>query len=282
MIPCKIHPLHCRQNISSKTSTMYYKLTLLLCFITLHIGIQLRAQVPAGIGIKTGINISDLYPGHINSPLYSGYRAMAGSNTAIQARMILFKHCSLQGQIEYSQQGANRNGNQAIPVPDQIKQIFPAESVPAYVYANCKSSTRLNYLVVQAIIVYRWGKANGHWRRYIGAGPFLGILLSAKTNVTGNSMMYLDPAHSQPVPAGNQTLNMSRNEKEQMNTFNTGVKGLLGVAYKTGRLRYFIETGGSYGFGNLLREETGGSLHSGTLTINAGVEFRFSVFDNDN
>jgi hypothetical protein len=176
--------------------------------------------------------------------------------------------------IEYSSQGGKKEGMQAFPTPPEYAPMFP-QGAPAYIYADFKSEAKMNYLLVPVLAKFGWDIHNSPLRIYVDAGPFAGFLLSAHQVLNGSSIIYADSKGQQPLTPGPQSFDSTKNIKDQLNTFNFGVSGNIGIAYHFNQSRIFLEGGGNFGFLNIQKGTANGKNHTGAATVDLGYAYRF-------
>ena len=130
-------------------------------------------------------------------------------------------------------------------VPANMVPLFPPGQVPLYLYADYKSEAKLNYLMVPILAKVGWqlGRNQYGLRLYIDAGPFAGFLLSASQVTSGSSIIYADAQKQQPLTTDAQSFDSTTNIKDQLNSFNFGVSGNIGLSYHFSRSSIFIEGG---------------------------------------
>lgn len=249
-----------------------YILLLLLSILIFKTTISF-AQVRIDIGVKAGISIPNLTSGSSANPINSGYGSRLDADAAVHIEYYFSNHFSIQPQLEYSSQGGKKNGNQAFTVPTEMEQLFPPDQIPPYLYANYKSTAKMNYLMLPILVKYRFTIAR-HWGGYIAAGPFVSFLLSAKNVTNGTSEIYLDDQHSQPLPTGSQSFDNTENVRNDLHKFNAGINGHIGIDYKLARGNLFIEGGGNYGFVSIQKNETNGKNRTGAGIVVIGYQFR--------
>ncbi len=248
----------------------------LLTFILLVFFSNANAQNVA-IGLRGGISIPDLSAGgSAQNPLNSGYSSRQGPDFGLFADFKVSSLFSIQPMVQYSSQGGKKDGFQALPTPSDLAAAFQArnEPVPTYLYANFNSEAKLNYLMIPILAKFGWdlGKKSP-WRFYVDAGPFAGFLLNAHQDVTGSSVLYADQGKTQPVTPGAVPLTTDQNIKDQLHTFDLGIEGNLGFAYKIGPGNIFIEGGGNYGFLNIQKGTANGKNNTGAGTADIGYSF---------
>jgi hypothetical protein len=206
--------------------------------------------------------------------LNTGYKSRLGGDAAIFAEFRLTPVFSIQPMIEYSSQGGKKEGMQAFPTPPEYAQMFP-QGAPEYLYADFKSEAKLNYLLVPVLAKFGWGIHNAPLRIYVDAGPFAGFLLSAHQVLNGTSNIFMDPKGQQQLTQTPQKFDSTKNIKDQLNTFNFGVSGNIGIAYQFANSSIFLEGGGNYGFLNIQKGNANGKNHTGAGTVDVGYAYRF-------
>lgn len=227
------------------------------------------------LGVRGGISIPNLTAGGSESnPLNTGYNSRFGPDVAITGELQISRVFSVEAMIEYSSQGGKKNGFQALTVPEEYIPGFPAGQVPPYLYADYKSEAKLNYLLVPILGKFSWKPGpQSPLKIYFDAGPFVGYLLSAKQLTSGSSIIYADPQKQSPLTPTPQSFDDKTDIANQLNKFNFGVSGNVGVGYHFNRSIVFIEGGGNYGFLNIQKGEKNGKNHTGAGTIGVGYGY---------
>jgi len=173
------------------------------------------------IGVRGGLTLPGL-TGGANDPVSSGYSTATRFGAAVFADIKISQLFSIQPMLEYSQEGAKRNGMQALVATasdPQLAGAFPAAwtaalnnpqlaqlapmlpptiSAPQYLYANAKRDAKMDYLMLPVLAKFGWNVTKtSPWRVYVDAGPYVALLLSAKNvvNINGGSV-YSDKAES--------------------------------------------------------------------------------------
>jgi hypothetical protein len=227
------------------------------------------------IGARGGISIPNLTAGGSETnPLNTGYKSRLGGDAAVFAEFGLTPVFSIQPMIEYSSQGGKKGGMQAFPTPPEYAPYFP-QGAPDYLYADFKSEAKMNYLLVSVLAKFGWNIQNSPLRIYVDAGPFAGFLLSAHQVLNGFSIIYAAPKKQQPLSPGPQSFDSTKNIKSDLNTFNFGVSGNIGIAYRFPNSSIFLEGGGNYGFLNIQKGSANGKNHTGAGTVDVGYAYRF-------
>jgi hypothetical protein len=240
----------------------------LLPILVMLCGIQASAQ-QIDLGVRGGISIPNLTAGgREENPLNTGYSSRQGPDFGIIGEYHFSHLFSVEAMISYSSQGGKKNGMQAFP----SGQPAPA---PAYLYADFKSQAKFNYLMVPILAKFGWNLGpSSPLRLYVDAGPFFGFLLNAKQVTSGSSPVFADEGGTQQVSPGPQSFDKTTDIKDQLNTFNFGVSGNVGLAYLFGRSQLFIEGGGNYGFLNIQKGTANGKNNTGAATASIGYAYR--------
>ncbi|NLR80689.1 porin family protein [Chitinophaga eiseniae] len=229
------------------------------------------------LGVRGGISIPNLTGGgsSLQNPLNTGYSSRQGPDFGILGEYHLSKLFSIEAMISYSSQGGKKNGFQAYPFPEEAKPVVPpGQPIPPYLYADFKSQAKLNYLMVPIWAKFGWNLGHSPLRLYVDAGPFFGFLVGAKQVTSGSSNVYFDEGKTMQVPIGTADFNRTTDIKDQLNTFNFGVSGNLGLAYLFGRSQVFVEGGGNYGFLNIQKGSNNGKNKTGAATASIGYAYR--------
>lgn len=222
------------------------------------------------IGARAGISIPNLSSRASESnPLNTGYKSRLGPDAGIFGEYHFSTLFSIEGMLEFSSQGGKKDGMQAFPNPQGQE--------PPYLYANFKSEAKLNYLLVPILAKFGWNlSSTSPVRIYVDAGPFAGFLLSAHQVTSGSSVVYADAQGQQPIPnMPAQSFAADNDIKSQLNTFNVGVSGNVGIAYKFSKSNIFIEGGGNYGFLNIQKGTANGKNNTGAGTVAIGYGYAF-------
>ncbi|KAA6329254.1 hypothetical protein EZS27_021919, partial [termite gut metagenome] len=145
------------------------------------------------VGVRGGLSIPNVVGGGDN-PLSKGYSSRFAGTGGVFAELGMNDLLSLRLGVEYSGQGGNRNGVQAMSsnqlmasMAGMLAILPPAlasalEQIPGIFYADVKNTTKFDYLMIPLSL--QIGKDLGgswkSWRVYAGAGPFVSFLLSAE------------------------------------------------------------------------------------------------------
>lgn len=97
------------------------------------------------IGMKGGLNFSNLSgSNHYNKRSGADFKIFLETNIS---KTITFESIGL----EFSSQGAKKNGFQAFTPTDKYVQYFPVGQLPKYLYADISKEKKLNYLFQNTI-----------------------------------------------------------------------------------------------------------------------------------
>ena len=227
------------------------------------------------LGARGGISIPNLTAGGSKSnPLNTGYSSRSGPDLALTGEVQISQRFSVEAMIEYSSQGGKKNGFQALTVPDEFIPMFPPGQVPPYLYADYKSEAKLNYLLVPVLAKFSWKLGpQSPIKVYLDAGPFAGYLLSARQVTSGSSIIYADSQKQMPLTPTPQSFNKDMDIADQLNKFNFGVSGNIGVGYHFSSSNIYIEGGGNYGFLNIQKGDKNGKNNTGAGTVVIGYGY---------
>ena len=165
-------------------------------------------------------------------------------------------------EVNYSQQGARKNGLQAASLPG-IDQTF---------YADFKNTAKLDYLEIPVMARFHVGPLR---RLFVDVGPYAGLLISAKNVASGVSEVFVDQNRT-PVPPmmGGPIIadfGGTTDNKSALHTFNWGLQGGLGVAQSVGRGTVSLEVRGELGLMNIQKHpDVDGKNATGALVVALG------------
>jgi hypothetical protein len=246
-----------------------------LCLLFFLFGLEVCSAQSWDIGIKGGISIPNLTSGgSVNNPLNTGYKSILGADGAVFAQYGVTKVFSLELSVEYSKQGGQKNGNQALPTPEEVSSQYPPGSAPPYLWATFDGKANLDYLLIPVLGKFTFKLASkSPLKWYVDAGPFVGFILSAKTVTSGTSNVYLDQGQTQPLLPGPIPLDATTDIKSQLHSANFGIEGNLGLAYCMDRYSIFVEGGGNYGFVPIQKDASNGQNHTGAAVARIGFSY---------
>lgn len=254
---------------------------LLTCLVTLVFNATAQEDNPyarnIGFGLKGGTSFTNLSAGSNGNELSSGYSSVFGPDAALFAEFKICDLISIQPALEYSSQGGKKNGLQAFPTPAQIAAFYPG-TPPEYLYANFKNKVQLSYLMLPLLIKLNHDFEYSPLRVYISGGPFAGYLVNAKQVSTGSSELYFNKKGTRPLPIGSESFNQTMDLKSQLQTYDYGIEGNIGLALKLdgiGQSFLFIEAGGNYGLKNIQLYASNGKNNTGAATLCLGYSCWF-------
>jgi hypothetical protein len=185
-----------------------------LLLIALLVGMGTAAQAQSvSLGAKGGLSIPNITPGgSTKTPLSEGYASRLDWGAGVFADFQFTKTFSLQVGLEYSGQGGQKDGMQAMPAePIQqgieaglIASIPPGMGLgmdihqlgsllPDYFYSNFKSTAKFNYLMLPVQAKFGWSLSEtSPFRFYVSAGVFGSYLMSAQRITSGQSAIFMD------------------------------------------------------------------------------------------
>jgi hypothetical protein len=146
-------------------------------------------------------------------------------------------------------------------------------------YANFDNETIINYLEIHVLISYTFNGGNSGLSEYSDVGPYLGVLLNAKTKTSGNSKIYLDKDGSTPLTINGYELPEQNFDSETSSTsdiksINIGISGGIGINLNVGSGQLNLDLRGVYGFIPIQSDDTNGSNNTGALYLAIGYGFK--------
>ena len=184
--------------------------SLLLCGAFALLSVSLVCgQSKVTVGVRGGLTMPG-FTGGSGNPLSEGYSSITRYGAGIFADFKINNLFSIQPMLEYTQEGAKKNGFQAFQseqltsgLSSQIGQGLvqaglPQEVAPAVgqavnqafantsiLYANFNSRANLDYLMLPVLAKFGWDLDHQkHWRIYVDAGPYISLLLKANQVVS--------------------------------------------------------------------------------------------------
>ncbi len=240
----------------------------LLLFIYCSNTVVAYGQRDYYIGATAGISVPNLKAGSDN-PLSNGFETSLGADFGILAEFPINKWLSIQPGINYTQEGGRHTGMQ--PFINPYTEVDPRP----YLYADYKSSIRLNYLMFPVTAKFNFKLAED-WNFYTNVGGFASFALGGKLILAGDSKIYLDAEgkqEQQVYPGLVYKFDDKQDIKDSIRRFNAGAIIFVGFSYKTGRGKYFIETGANYGFIPVQLNPDNGTNYAGAVTVHLGYEY---------
>jgi hypothetical protein len=221
-------------------------------------------QHPLTIGIHGGPNVPSLQGG--TNEVSQGYTSRLGPYFGVSAEYPLGGVLSLCAELNYSSQGAQRNGMQPIPA-DPSLPLPPGTSV----YASFDNEAILDYLEIPVLARVRWGSAI---RFFADAGPYIGFLVRAKTVTEGTSLLYDESGAPLPYPEGD--FGAETDITSDINSTNYGIGGGIGIEMPYGAGNIVFDTHFAYGLANIQKDAAlNGENNTGSLAFTLGYTYPF-------
>jgi hypothetical protein len=225
------------------------------------------------IGIKGGLNLSSLSESGSESSLYPEYSSCIGEDYGLYGEYHFTNRLSVSVGIEHALRGGENDKMQIVPwtLTNTQKQQLGTNNL----YADYDNKLKINYLMMPILGRLTLGfSKKSPFSLYVAAGPFVSILLNAHRVMKGTNYLYKDES-------GNQKLNSisfdeTDNIKSDIKSFNAGVKGLVGILWKTAqRSSLFIEGGGDCGLIPILKDNANGKNYTKSITFTFGYAYSF-------
>jgi hypothetical protein len=182
---------------------------------------------------------------------------------------------SVQAEVNYAAQGGKKDGLQ--PIITDTSQLPVPPGTP--LYARFKNVAKLDYIEIPVLAKFHFGAAR---RLFVDLGPYVGILISAKTVTSGTSSIYLDARGDQvlTLPDGPpyfgaevppQDFGATTDGKADLHTFSWGIQGGAGVSQALGPGTASLEVRGGVGLANIQKDTaTNGKNSTGNLVVALG------------
>lgn len=222
------------------------------------------------LGAHGGISIPDLRGS--DTDIYSrGFESRQGPYFGLTAEFSLAARFSLAVDLNYTSQGGIRTGMQPITM-----ELPPGLPVPpgTLLYADFRNETILDYVEIPVLGRCTFGDKV---RFFIGAGPYIGLLVRAVALTEGTSALYLDEAGTVPIvipPATEPVevdLGAETDVKDSLETVNIGLAGGGGVAVPLGPGDLVLEARFQLGLTTLQKDpETDGHTQTGAVVVSLG------------
>ena len=221
----------------------------------------------ARIGFRIGPSVPNLQGG--TNEVSRGYTSRYGPFFGFFADYHVRPHFSLRGELNYSSEGGKRNGMQPI-APDPSLPIPPGMTL----YAIFDNEAILDYLEIPLMAELSWGRTT---RLFVDAGPYVGILVRAKTVTRGSSLLYVDasgtpflvPPEYLPLPPVD--FDADTGIRQDINSMSAGIAGGIGVGTPFGPGDIVLDARFAYGLTNIQKDtELNGKNNTGTLAFTVG------------
>ena len=246
--------------------------TLLLLLLS-ALSVPAAAQSNFYLGLKGGVSIPRLSAGG-NNPVSAGYTSISGPYFGGMAEWSFNKHWSWQVELNYTAEGGQKNGVQALPSADFASYLPQGYIPPPYFYANFYSKARLNYLELPVLAKYKVSIAP-RVRFFVDVGPYVGFLLGAKNITRDSSQIWADPQERQNLGVPAQSFYGNESIDSAIHKINLGVQGAVGIQLYLRHSGYiFLEVGGGYGFLNIQKYAADGRNTTGAATASVGYAIR--------
>ena len=222
-------------------------------------------------GFRAGLNIPSLTQREDNI-FADGFESVPGLEIALMGEFGLTENWSLKSELIFTTRGGERNELQPIPpanVPPELAAQLPPGRTP---YANYNNESNPRYLEIPVMLSYGFGD---QWRFYMNAGPYIGILLSAKQKTSGNSAIFLDSQGQMPV---SPVISFEAEEdvKDDLENINFGIQAGIGALRKLNeKHELFFDVRGSRGFIPIQKDENLGETVVGGLVLSLGYSYNF-------
>jgi hypothetical protein len=229
---------------------------------------QASAQKNILVGIQGGLSIPNLTSGSSVNPVASGWSSRLGPDFGIMASFKVKKMFSIQVELNYSSQGGKKDGPQA--VPSSYFTTTPPSGFPEILYANLNNQTKIGYvqLPVLAKITLPLNKGLSF---FVDAGPYAGLMVSAKTVANGNTQFYTDQAETNSITGGQSyAIDVNQDIRSDIKHINVGIQGGIGLQQKLYLGYLTLTAGGTYGFIPIQRDGSNGQNNTGAATVRVG------------
>jgi hypothetical protein len=221
-----------------------------------------KAQKGFSIGIKGGIGIPNLVA-QGDDPVTKGYTSILGPYFGVVSEYKFGGKFSLQAELNYSSQGGQKNGKQALPT---------GSSSQPYLYATFDAKASITYLELPILAKYTFS-INKKLSFFINGGPYLAYRLAGKAVTRGSSVIYKDEAMTQPLSPTVFLFDSTPDQEnitDELKPFNVGIQGGMGLALKAGKGNIFFTAGGNFGFISIQKDKANGENYAGAATITIG------------
>ena len=254
------------------------------------------------IGAKAGYSVGRLTDNSDN--IYAGdYESSSGVDIGLTAEFPISELFSLQTELIYTQRGGIRDGFQPIPTNaleslgsvDDLNYLLSLQGKDPItdenpMYADFSNEISLNYLEIPILGKLGWGET---WRFYVEAGPYIGFLLNATQDSSGESLIYLDAEKSDPlvvinpnhnpadpstgplwVPVPPQNFESETDINDDLNTWMIGFHAGAGLIREISeKHEVYFGFRGSWSYNTMQKEKVYGESHIGGLVFSLGYAY---------
>jgi len=228
------------------------------------------AQSNFMLGAKGGIDIPNL-KGSTDNPVSNGWGTRLGPYFGIVSCYKLDEKWGLQAELNYSSQGAKKNGNQALPTTALVSN--PPPGSPEYVWADMNNETKLNYIELPILAKLKLPLGQSLYFMADG-GPYFGYLVGARQKSKGNTNFYADEAHTQALLTGPIGFDENIDIKDEIKKFNMGIQLGVGLAVNAPGGEIMLTLGGNLGFIPVQKDKNNGQNLTGAINATVGYLFR--------
>jgi hypothetical protein len=280
--------------------------------VTLVMGLGISQAYAQGIefGVKGGLTLPNLTSGGMDTPLSDDYASIMAWGAGVFADFKITKTFSIQTGLEFSRQGGQKDGVQALPAEPiyagaaavnpqfaALKDYLPDD----YLYADFKSVAHFDYLMLPVQAKFGWNLSHkSPFRVYVSAGVFVSYLLEANRLSKGtfppfyadaskgslskwasdnNPALGMMPDMAQQMILGGidqfanaqERVDDTENITSDIRRGNFGFIGAVGLSYQLSqRNKIFVEAGGNYGLVKLQKNPINGQNRIGAATVMVG------------
>lgn len=220
------------------------------------------------IGARAGGNVSKLCCG--TKEMNKDYEFRTAYNGGLTVAYGFNKYLSLVLEADYISEGAKRTGMQT------LMPVSSLQTTSYQRYADYTLKEKLDYLQVPLMARATFGNKIKY---YVNAGPYIGFLLNAKMETSGNSPLYLDKNKTKPEITNGYSYSFegSYDVKSQLNTINFGIAGGLGAGYSFGKHAIWLDGRYDLGLTNIRQNTvTNGENSTGAILLDIG--YSYSLF----
>jgi hypothetical protein len=233
------------------------------------------AAGPAGqiqVGVHGGLSIPNIR-GEGDNEFSRGYTSRKGPFFGLFAEFRLTRRFSLRAEVNYASQGGKWDGLQPVII-DLPGLVLPPGVI---LYADFNNESILDYLEVPVLAELTWGQMP---RFFINAGPYVGLLVRAKTITGGMSTIYFDdsrtplllPPDYQPLPPF--SFEAETDSKKDINDLSAGIAGGIGLAIPAGPGELVLGVRFSLGLTNIQVDvESYGKNRTGAVVMTVGYAY---------
>ncbi|RMD95906.1 MAG: PorT family protein [Calditrichaeota bacterium] len=252
-----------------KKTTLMFWITGLCMQLILGNGNPVVAQ-SLQFGAKGGFSVPRLSGGDTEQS--QGFKSRFAPAFGLIAHRTLSSHFGVQVEVLYVGQGGKRDEMQPVPAENLTGLPLPPG---VSLYADFKNEAILNYMEIPVLARYRL-PVSSSLDAYLAAGPYMGVLLNAKTVTSGMSQLFLDGAGRAPVvdaqgnPLPPMNFDDERSITSDIKKYNFGAAAGIGLALHTSSGLMFVDVRGTTGFTHIQRDERNGKNNTGALVITAG------------